>query len=121
MQMSCNKAFLAGLLAVSYLGAQSETATLSGIVLGPESAKAERLGIQGCQITTVSEATNTKRVVETDEEGRFVIPFLAPGPYKIRVDCQGFPGHPERHLQLAVNDRRNLLFTPGSTGPASQR
>jgi len=118
MQISCNKAVLAGLtLAVVQVLAQSETATLSGTVLGPAGPGGDRAGIADCQVTATLEPTGAKRAVATDADGRFVLPFLAPGPYKVAVNCTAFPQRPERRLTLGVNDRRNLLFTPGVSGP----
>lgn len=112
MQMSCKKGFLAGLFSAAFLAAQSETATLSGVVLDPSGDP-----VKDCRVSATFEPSSQRRAVVTDEDGRFVLPFLPPGPYKVRVECTGFPQRPERRLQLSVNDRRNLLFTPGVSGP----
>src|SRR5260370_31379430 len=65
--------------------AQSNTATLSGVVTDPKG-----LGVKSAKITLVNKSTDAERTASTDENGRFTFVSLPPGTYRMTVD--GGPG-----------------------------
>jgi hypothetical protein len=77
--------------------AQTTTATISGEVTDPNGAK-----VPGAKITATNVQTNIARSITTDEDGRFLISELAPGPYEVLVEQQGFSKELRRGLVLTV-------------------
>jgi hypothetical protein len=78
-------AFLS-LLAVS-LPAQIITATLTGAVHDPQ-----RAAVPAAALTVTSVETAQTRAATSDSEGRYSVPFLAPGTYSLPVTAKGFIG-----------------------------
>jgi hypothetical protein len=72
------------LLTVAPLGAQSRGATLSGTVTGAGSAVAHAM------VTVESLITGESKTTETDAAGRYTVPDLAPGKYRVSVSAAGF-------------------------------
>ncbi|HKZ79898.1 MAG TPA: TonB-dependent receptor [Pyrinomonadaceae bacterium] len=77
--------------------AQTTTGTISGEVTDPNGAK-----VPGAKITATNVQTSIARSVTADEDGRFVISELAPGPYEVLVERQGFTKELHRGLVLTV-------------------
>jgi hypothetical protein len=59
--------------------------SISGVITDPSGAF-----VQGAQVTATNQSTNASRVVETNSSGYYSIPNLAPGPYTVKVEKQGF-------------------------------
>jgi hypothetical protein len=52
------------------------------------------------------------RAGETDENGQFLLPFLRPGTYNVRIEPgQGFASMEQREVVVALNQRTALSFT----------
>ena len=78
-------------------------ATLSGQVTDSAGAV-----VSGATVTVKSEATGVERVVQSNEDGNYVIPQLTPGPYTVTVEQAGFKRYALTGLVLNVGDRRPL-------------
>jgi Carboxypeptidase regulatory-like domain/TonB dependent receptor len=61
--------------------AQSNTATLSGVVTDPQG-----LGVKSAKIALVNKSTGAERTTFADENGRYTFVSLAPGTYRMTVD-----------------------------------
>ena len=81
--------------------AQSDTATLSGVVTDERGAV-----ISGVNITVINIAQNFQRSTTTNSEGLFVVVSLAPGNYSIKAEHQGFNTTELKDVILNVNDQR---------------
>jgi len=66
-------------------GAQTNSATLSGIVMDGQGAV-----VPDVAITLSSAATGLKRQVTTNSEGLFTLPLLPPGTYSLLAQREGF-------------------------------
>src|SRR2546426_1593553 len=66
-------------------GAQTNSATLSGIVMDGQGAV-----VPDVAITVSSTATGLKRQVTTNSEGLFTLPLLPPGTYSLQAQREGF-------------------------------
>src|SRR4029434_7599753 len=66
-------------------------------------------------IRVLSEATGERRTVLTGaDDGRFAVPSLQPGLYRVEAEKQGFSVRSSR-IELQVNQERwlDLALTPG--------
>lgn len=72
---------LAGVLA----WAQSDNASISGIVRDPSGAV-----VANAKVIVKNEATGFERVATTNESGLYNVPNLPPGYYEVRVEAPGF-------------------------------
>ncbi|MFN7938672.1 MAG: TonB-dependent receptor [Bryobacteraceae bacterium] len=88
------------------LPAQINTAELSGIVTDATGAL-----IQRAEVTATEETTQARRVLHSDEQGRYFIPHLAPGSYQISVRKEGFRTETRRNVALSVGRQASLNLT----------
>src|SRR5258708_1172648 len=93
-------------LLVTFATAQSPNATLAGRVLDPNSAL-----IPDAKVDAINLATNIHYSGQTNHEGSFVIPNLAPGAYRIEVSKAGFKTAVREDVVLRVQDIVALNFT----------
>ncbi len=98
--------FIALLLAGSSLFAQSDTASLSGMVRDPSGAS-----VAGAKVTLRNLATGSQRVAATDLEGLYRFSLLVPGPYEIRIEATGFMQYRDDKLVLQVAQAARLDAT----------
>jgi hypothetical protein len=77
-------AVIAGLLFATTLG-QSADGRISGTATDPTGAI-----IPGVEIEIVNEETGVWRKVITDDSGRYVVPLLHPGRYRLTATLPGF-------------------------------
>ncbi|MEN3338263.1 MAG: hypothetical protein V7647_1939, partial [Acidobacteriota bacterium] len=61
------------------------TATLRGVVVGPDNSP-----VAGAAVLATNAQTGTRRGTQTDDRGRYTIPFLDPGVYAVRAQRIGF-------------------------------
>ena len=111
------------LIATSLLGAalvistgaeaQETSATLAGTIL--DSTKA---ALPGATVTIRQIETGTRRVVVTDDQGRFQAPALEPGTYGMTVELAGFQTVVREGLVLNVGQRAvvNISMQVGQIG-----
>jgi hypothetical protein len=67
----------------------AQQATTTGVVRGTVRA-ADASPIAGATIVAVNAASGTRRASQTDDRGRYSIPFLDPGVYTLRAQRIGF-------------------------------
>ncbi len=72
-------------LFVSTLGQSGPTGTLSGTVQDPNGAN-----LPGVSVTVTNNATGASRSLNTNSEGRWTVPGLSVGTYRIRYELVGF-------------------------------
>ena len=65
--------------------AQATGGTIAGMVFDESNA-----GVPGATVTIRQTETDARRVLVTDEQGRYSAPALVPGKYEIIVELQGF-------------------------------
>lgn len=94
------------LLFASFAIAQSPTATVTGRVLDPNNAV-----IAAASVKIVNLDTNGKFSTATNDEGMYVVPDLAPGPYRIEVTKPGFKATLKPDVILHVQDVIAINFT----------
>ena len=83
--------------------AQEFRALISGSVTDSSGA-----AIPGATIRANNTATNTETVVTSSADGSYVIPQLAPGPYRLTVEASGFQKYVRSGITLNVGDKAML-------------
>ncbi len=78
---------------------QLSTGTITGTVKDPSGAL-----IPGVQVTIVQTDTNFVTNALTAEDGRYRVPSLLPGPYRITFELPGFKKLVREGVQLRVGD-----------------
>ncbi len=98
----------AGLLLVLFVAsaAGQTTGTISGTVVDASGAV-----LPGVTASARNEGTGLVRSATTGVEGRFVIPFLPPGSYELRVELAGFSPHVRRGVDLTIAQTLNFNVT----------
>jgi len=86
--------------------AQSELATLTGTVTDPSTAV-----LAGVSITVTNEETGVVTRSNTTPSGRYVIPGLRPGVYKLEASRASFKQFNQSGITLQVNQVARLDFT----------
>src|SRR5262245_16925352 len=86
--------------------AQSELATLTGTVTDPSAAV-----LAGVSITVTNEETGIVTRTNTTPSGRYVIPGLRPGVYKIEASRPSFKLFNQSGITLQVNQVARLDFS----------
>ena len=76
---------LLALLLAPAAGAQQHRASLRGAIVDPSMAP-----LTDVEVRVMSEATGDVRTVKSDGGGRFVMPELLPGPYRVEVRHGGY-------------------------------
>ena len=77
--------------------AQEHLASIRGVVIDPAASC-----LPAVEVRATREATNESRRVRTDDRGRFVIPELSPGTYRVEVGHGGYGPFLAR-MELATN------------------
>lgn len=85
--------------------AQTITATLTGTVTDQTSAV-----VPNARVTASSANLGQDKTVVTDGEGRFTLPFLPPGEYRITVEAAGFAKSVRSAIRLEVAQTAALDF-----------
>src|ERR1039457_4858613 len=90
---------LLGLIPITPLFSQLDTATISGRVTDASGAV-----VPGAQVTVVNTETNFENVTLSNADGLYRVPTLRPGPYRIEVKLTGFKTYVRDSLELRVGD-----------------
>src|SRR5260370_1387008 len=108
----CSSLLLCLMLPVAPLPAQ-ETAS-AGIV--GQVMDASKAGIPGAQVTVINLGTTVTRVVQTNSEGAFSVPNLAPASYEVRIEKQGFQTALIQNLEIRIGEvvRRTVELRIGA-------
>ena len=97
--------FLSFLL-VSFLSAQSTSATVSGSVVDPTGHP-----IQGADVHVLNVATGIAYTGKSNESGSYSVPFLQPGQYRVQVSKVGFKTLTTPQVTLNVQTALALNFS----------
>jgi hypothetical protein len=89
--------------AAAMLLAQSETASLSGIVTDPTEAV-----VPNVSVTATHEGTNQASSAATNPSGRYAIPVLRPCIYRVTAELKGFQRSVVAGVILQVNQQARL-------------
>jgi hypothetical protein len=98
--MSMNQKLMALVLLLllsSSVAAQTHRASIRGTVTDPNKAV-----MPGATMKVVNQETNEERNTVTDDQGRYALSSLAPGPYRLEVEAVNFPRFSQQ-IVLAVN------------------
>ena len=100
-------AIVAALASVPAAAQQATTtATVRGIVRSPEGTP-----VVGATVAATNAETGVRRGAQTDEKGRYQIPFLAPGTYTLRAQRIGYRAVERANVQLAITQVEQEDFT----------
>lgn len=83
--------------------AQTDTASLSGLVKDPSEA-----AIAGAKVSLANKATGAQRFSETNAQGIYHFALLPPGDYEIAVEYTGFKKFQDSQVQIQVAQARQL-------------
>src|SRR6266566_4970345 len=86
------------LLPVALLS-QEFRASLSGAVSDSQGA-----AVPAVRITAIETATGVEARTVSDNSGRYSIPFLAPGAYRIEAEAAGFKRYTRESFRLDVGE-----------------
>ena len=87
----------------SPVGAQIGSGALAGIVVDQAGA-----AVPGVTVTVTAVATAVSRTTVTSQKGDYVVPGLAPGTYRIRVELSGFRPLAREGIRLATGETVRL-------------
>jgi hypothetical protein len=76
--------------------------------------------IVNAEVTMTETSKNLVRTVATDTSGRYTLPNLPVGPYRLEVKSQGFKNYVQDNIQLVVNNNIEINV-PMQVGAASER
>lgn len=97
----CAFALLASL--TPHLAAQSFTASLFGTVTDSSGA-----AVPNAAVAAVNEANNTRAETKSDVAGKYQLPGLAPGVYRIEATASGFKKFVQPRVELAVQQQARV-------------
>src|SRR3954468_16290920 len=84
---------------------QSFTAGIGGTISDPSGA-----GVPGVRLTATNLATNTKIEAVADDAGRYLVPNLPPGDYRLEAVASGFKKFLQSGISLAVGQQARIDF-----------
>ncbi|MEK7405265.1 MAG: carboxypeptidase regulatory-like domain-containing protein [Acidobacteriota bacterium] len=83
--------------------AQDARATLLGVITDPSGAV-----VVGAKAVVVNTTTGVRSTTESNSEGNYLVPYLAPGVYRLRVEHPGFRAFERGPIELRASDRTRL-------------
>lgn len=92
-----------GLLLSALSLAQEYRGTILGVVTDPSGA-----AVPQAEVTITNQATGVAVKLATNAEGNYVVPFLLPGGYGVRVEKAGFKATERKSVELRVADRMRV-------------
>jgi outer membrane receptor protein involved in Fe transport len=100
-------ALACALLGAGQAGAQgaTTTGTVRGVVSGPDGAPTP-----GVNVLAISNATGVQRGTQTDDAGRYQIPFLDPGVYTLRAQRIGLQAVEKPVIRVALGSVQKVDF-----------
>jgi hypothetical protein len=94
------------LMLASFAIAQTPTGTIEGTVLDQSGAS-----VAGATATVTNNANGASKQLTSDGAGRFQMPFVLPGTYKVNVEARGFRSAEQDEVLVEVSQTRSLSFT----------
>ena len=76
-----------------------QTATVTGFVNDPTASV-----VTGAKVTALNTATQFISLGETNETGRYSIPYLLPGTYELKVEAAGFRTYIRKGIELRAGE-----------------
>lgn len=98
--MRCAAAVCLFLIVPLPVTAQEARATLLGLV-----SDATGSVLTGARLTATNIATEVRYSTDSNGDGNYVIPYLPPGEYRLRVEREGFRIHERPLVLLRTGDR----------------
>lgn len=105
---------LTAFIAATRCSAQVVTGTLVGVVKDSTGAV-----VPNASVIAVQTATNVRRTGTTTSGGYFSFPYLAPGPYQVRISAPGFASLVQENVTISVETTARVdavLTLAGTTG-----
>lgn len=90
-------------LAVTGAYAQTPTGIMEGTVYDPTQAV-----VPGASVRITNVATNESKQLQTNANGHYIQPFLAPGTYTVTVEAQGFKTTRQDEVKIDVATTRTV-------------
>ena len=104
--LGCALAVLAALAAAPAAAQQATTTgAIRGVVTGPDGAP-----LASVTVSATNVQTGVRRGAQTDEAGRYQIPFLDPGNYVFRAQRIGFRPVERTQTRIAIGEVQNVDF-----------
>ena len=104
-------------LALTAVGLASAQETTTGSIAG-RVVDAHALATPGATVTVTG--PQGSRTLVTDDQGRFLAPFLTPGTYEVRIELQGFKPTNRRNVVVRLGQRVELTDLKLEVGDLSQ-
>jgi|AGTN01.1.fsa_nt_gi hypothetical protein len=86
--------------------AQESRGTIGGRAVDPSGAV-----VPGVEIKVIHTATNTTSVAKSNDQGNYLVPYLAPGMYRITAQASGFKSFVRDGIEVRTNDRLQVDIT----------
>jgi outer membrane receptor protein involved in Fe transport len=104
--------FLLGVSVALAAHAQTNSATLRGTI-----SDATQAAVPGAAVRATNPATGIVTNTTANDLGFYEFPFLAPGPYNLTVERQGFQTYRQQGITLAAGEvkRQDVSLTLGAT------
>jgi hypothetical protein len=94
---------VAGLSFAATAFAQDPRGTITGVVTDSSGAV-----LPGAAISATNVATNRESTTTANDDGRYTIPYLAPGTYVVEVELSGFKKIRREGIEVRIGDRVTL-------------
>lgn len=111
----CKIMILVMLTGIRIINAQTITATVSGTVSDANGAL-----VPGANVTVTSIETGLSKSSIANSEGRYVVTFLQPGGYNIKIEKQGFAEQTVTNLKLEIGQNATLDVTLQVSGTKAE-
>src|SRR3954454_12053424 len=95
--------WLALVLAATFAGAQTFTASVSGTVTDPAGAVVPR-----ARVIATDVQRNAARSTDSDEAGRYILTDLPPGSYTLQIEIAGFKKYVSSTFELQVAQKASI-------------
>src|SRR4051812_37818723 len=93
------------IFALSHAGAQGVGGSIAGQVIDPTHA-----AVPNSTLRLTNKGTGAERITQSDGEGNYNFPIVAPGVYTIRAEAQGFRSLDVTSLEVQVAQQVNQNF-----------
>src|ERR1700688_1559906 len=104
--MLSQRRFLVLMSAIVLFGAVTHSATLTGTVKGVDGAP-----FQGAFVEAQNVKTKITVIVLSDSQGRYRIPDLGAGDYRMQIRAVGYRADPRNAVTLAADQNASMDFS----------
>ena len=88
---------------ITVLAQSASSGALTGTIIDKN-----RAVVPQAQVKVTNEATGEERIVETQDNGTYVVPLLLPGSYRVEFSKAGFKTSAKRGLRINVSETARL-------------